>query len=258
MCCACCISECRKERPAEKCRSPVDAGFPATSSFFRTKSIVTILIQFPENASIHLSMQPSSNPPFSNSFFLLPMPSSVQAFIYPSFSLQFIVTSSLCLSSLRSDIRLSAYRLSICLSTHPAVRPFSHFVIQPSVHFHFSYPSIYTFLFYPNICSHNFVCLAHSASTLLFTQFSHPSFILESTFHIFSLYVHSPFSYPSIYLLLYLPLPPYTHLFTHLSIYPSFTLQSISPLFFLPSTPPFTHPLTIRSIVLLFSQSAAF
>ena len=104
----------------------MDAGSPAISSFFRTKLTVTILIQFPENASIHLSIQPSSNPLFAHSFFLLLMPSSVQAFIYPSFSLHFITSSSLSLSSLRSDIRLSAYLLSICLSTHPAVRPFSH------------------------------------------------------------------------------------------------------------------------------------
>jgi hypothetical protein len=98
--------------------------------------------------------------------------------------------------------------------------------------------------------------LTHSASTLLFTHFIHPSLIFQSTFHLFSLFIHSPFSYPSIYLLLYLPLPPYTHLFTHLSVYTPFIPQSISPLFFLLSTPPFTHPLTIRSIVLLSSQSA--
>jgi len=141
-CFACYISESRKERSAEKCCSPVDAGSPAVTSFFRTKSTVTIFIQFPENASIHLSIQLSSNLVFTHSVFLLPMPSYVQPFIYPSFSLQFIVTSSLFLSSLRPDIRLFAHRLSVSrhiqLPAHSAIHhsAFSPFSLHLSFYLH--------------------------------------------------------------------------------------------------------------------------
>jgi hypothetical protein len=38
------ITECRKERCAKKCCSPVDAGSRAVSSLFRTKSTVTVVL----------------------------------------------------------------------------------------------------------------------------------------------------------------------------------------------------------------------
>lgn len=149
------------------------------------------------------------------------MHSSVQPFIYPSFSLQFIVTSS---HIYRSDILVFAHSLSF--SPKPSVRPFSHssFSLR-SIFSSFVLLSMHSHFIHPAICPLPLICVTNSASTLLFTQFIDPPFILQSTFHLISLLIRFPFSYPSIYL-------PFVCLFSNTPIpsliYPSIRHSSFS------------------------------
>ena len=213
MCCACCISEFTKERSAEKCCSPVDAGSPAISSFFRTKSTVTTLIQFPENASIHLSIQTPSNPLFTIRFSFCPCPHPLRLSyihhsgfnslsLHPTVFRVFVQISSCPLTvylSVSRHIRLSAYRLSICLSIHPPVRlPFIYLSLDTS-----SCPlTVYLSV------SRHIRLSAYRLSICLSTHlavrpFSHSSFSLQSVLTSFILLsAHSYFTQTSVPIIL--------------------------------------------------------
>jgi hypothetical protein len=186
-CCACCISEGRKERSAEKCCSLVDAG--SSRSIFPLQNEV--------NCNCFHSISRERIYPSIHSTLIR---SSVYPFVFPS--AHALIRSASHLSIIQPSIHCHFTPLSFESSFgHPSLLlPFiclsldtsSCSLIQPSVRFHFIYPSVYAFSLHPTISPLPFNCVTHSASTLLFPYFIQPSFIFQSTFHLFSPLVNSP------------------------------------------------------------------